>query len=133
MAIHYLQSRCKPPILPCVDPKDIDGSDDYITIRQPNVNIGDLFCGFLRYYTQDFDFNQKAISVRLGRAIDKSSSKLFLSPRGGYYRICIEEPFALTNTAKAVHGDGAFKKIKYAFETSYQALKETPDLKKVIS
>ncbi|XP_032069115.1 poly(A) RNA polymerase GLD2 isoform X2 [Thamnophis elegans] len=136
MVLHYLQTLPE-PILPSLQ-KNYPGSFDptmqlHLVHRAPctippyvsknQSTLGELLLGFLKYYATEFDWNNKMISVREGKAIPR--------PDGIEWRnkfICIEEPFDRTNTARAVHEKQKFDVITDEFQKSWQRLRDRKDL-----
>lgn len=96
---------------------------------QNTQNLGELFVGFLKYYTF-FDYNRCAISIRLGRLIPKSVVKSFKSPKNSpthWSCLAIEEPFERTNAASAVHDHVLFERIIGLFRDSFFVMCQTGD------
>lgn len=140
MVLHYLQTL-KDPVLPslqrdypnCFDPfMDLDfvpGAAQHIPryISKNKFSLGELFLGFLRYYTLNFRWDSQIISVREGRALPKSSS---LEWKNKF--ICVEEPFERKNVARAVYEKAKFEAIKDKFAESYWTLQATNDLSSLL-
>ncbi|KAG8185463.1 hypothetical protein JTE90_019722 [Oedothorax gibbosus] len=149
MVLHYLQYRCQPPVIPCLQKLQ---PDKYLTntdvrhlklyedlppfISENKKDIGDLFVGFLNYFANEFNFNT-VISVRLGLVLPKEQAKCNKSsPRNTpaqWKHVCIEEPFDLTNTARSVYADKVFNQIRAAFSDSWCHVMENPDLHYLLS
>ncbi|KAE9413331.1 hypothetical protein Angca_005289, partial [Angiostrongylus cantonensis] len=100
--------------------------------------LGELLIGFLDYYANKFDYDRDAISVRLGRRIDRAV--IARQPPYGEYQqdnthwrsqwrcISIEEPFTYSNTAHSMHDEMVFDAIKTAFREAHEELNATRDL-----
>uniref|UniRef100_A0A1A7XR67 polynucleotide adenylyltransferase n=1 Tax=Iconisemion striatum TaxID=60296 RepID=A0A1A7XR67_9TELE len=138
MVLHYLQILNE-PVLPslqrdhpdCFDPLlEIDSVPERSTHVPPYISrnessLGELFLGFLRYYSTQFSWNQHVMSVREATAFlkDKSwANKL----------IGVEEPFDGKNVARAVYEKAKFNAIKAQFAESYQNLLAKMDLNSIL-
>ena len=137
MVVHLLQ-RCSPPVLPCLQVTDAGhfaSNGDYTmytlasrfaSFQSANTqSLGELFVLFLRYYSQEFDYERSAISVRLGRIVSKATVRAFRSPKNNATQwnfLAVEEPFERTNAASAVHDPVAFERIRSVFRMSYQLI-----------
>ncbi|XP_076355314.1 poly(A) RNA polymerase GLD2-like isoform X1 [Tachypleus tridentatus] len=148
MVIHYLQYGCSTPVLPCLQSIVKDKFLLHSDVRslkmqeeipkwnsQNNQTLGELFVGFLNYYSYMFDFSKKAISVRLGCTVPKHVVMCNKSPKnnaGQWKFICIEEPFDQTNTARSVYVQLAFNKILNAFRTGLQIILKRKDISLLI-
>ncbi|CAI9545777.1 unnamed protein product, partial [Staurois parvus] len=111
MVLHYLQTLPE-PVLPslqkdypeCFNPSMqlhlVHLAPRHIPKYQSknSTSLGDLFVGFLKYFATEFDWTDKIISVREGKAVQRTDG---IEWRHKY--ICVEEPFDRTNTARAVH------------------------------
>lgn len=140
MAVNYLQSL-RPPVLPSLQrdhPAYFDTSLDLDMVpdasqRVPRYisknksSLGELFLGFLEYYSSKFRWDSQIISVREARALPKVAS-----PEWRSKFICVEEPFEKHNVARAVYEKVKFDTIKAKFTESYQILSEKKDLKSLI-
>uniref|UniRef100_A0A0K0D840 PAP-associated domain-containing protein n=1 Tax=Angiostrongylus cantonensis TaxID=6313 RepID=A0A0K0D840_ANGCA len=85
-----------------------------------------------------FSYDRDAISVRLGKRIDRAV--IARQPPNGEYQqdnthwrsqwrcICIEEPFTYLNTAHSMHDEMVFDAIKTAFREAHEELNATRDL-----
>lgn len=148
MVIHYLQYECQPAVVPCLQEMMPDKFQPHADVRSLNLyedlppfvsqnkkTVGELFLGFLTYYSSKFDFSQQCISVRLGRTLPKSSAISHPSPKNcvrQWKYICIEEPFDRTNTARAVYDPSAFHLIQRTFEKSAARLRDTQSFASVL-
>lgn len=140
MALNYLQS-VNPPVLPSLQrdhPTFFDPSLDLDMVpdasqRVPRYlsknksSLGELFLGFLEYYSTNFRWDSQIISVREARAFPKSNS-----PEWRSKFICVEEPFEKHNVARAVYEKDKFDTIKAKFFESYRILSEKKDLKSLL-
>ncbi|XP_062554997.1 poly(A) RNA polymerase gld-2 homolog B-like [Armigeres subalbatus] len=143
MVIHFLQYGVCPPILPCLhamyperfmrmtDISALDLMEKVEPYKNDNSStLGELFLQFLGYYTK-FDYAHYAISVRTASVISIETARVARSYKNDphhWRQLCIEEPFELTNTARAVFDADVFEHIKTVFQTCWQRLKETNDL-----
>ncbi|XP_029016725.1 poly(A) RNA polymerase GLD2 isoform X2 [Betta splendens] len=136
MVLHYLQSQSshtQRDYPECFNPlMDIDVVPERAKHVPPynsrnHLSLGDLFCGFLRYYTRDFRWDRHVISVREARALPQTISREW---RNKY--ICVEEPFERNNVARAVHEKIKFDAIRAQFAESCQLLHETKDLNVIL-
>lgn len=142
MTIYYLQSVCRPPVLPVLqklfpDKFDVDINvselklnEDLPTFTSQNTQtLGELFAGFLAYYAK-FKFEYCVISVRTGSIIPKNClpREMLESENGKYSQwkyILIEEPFDLSNTARSVFDHFVFRQIVKVFEISASKIAQT--------
>uniref|UniRef100_A0A8C6PIX5 polynucleotide adenylyltransferase n=2 Tax=Nothobranchius TaxID=28779 RepID=A0A8C6PIX5_NOTFU len=138
MVLHYLQILNE-PVLPslqrdhpdCFDPlMEIDSvpeSSSYVPSysSRNESSLGELFLGFLRYYSTQFRWSELVISVREATTFLKSKS-------WGNKFICVEEPFDGKNVARAVYEKAKFKAIKAQFAESYRNLFAKMDLNSVL-
>jgi len=149
MTIHFLQAGCSPPVLPCLQKEFPRMFDPNCDIRSLSLNdelpapfaskntqfLGELFINFLEYYSEVFNFDRDAISVRVGRAVQKEVVQYYSSPKNSphmWKSLCIEEPFDHTNTARSVYDIGIFEQIKHVFQRSRDELLKTGDLESVL-
>jgi len=149
MTIHFLQAGCSPPILPCLQKEFPHMFDPNCDIRSLSLNdelpapfstkntqtLGELFINFLEYYSETFNFDRDAISVRVGRAVQKEVVQYYSSPKNSphmWKSLCIEEPFDHTNTARSVYDPGVFGQIKFVFHRSREELLKTGDLESIL-
>ncbi|XP_076355316.1 poly(A) RNA polymerase GLD2-like isoform X2 [Tachypleus tridentatus] len=145
---YYSRNGCSTPVLPCLQSIVKDKFLLHSDVRslkmqeeipkwnsQNNQTLGELFVGFLNYYSYMFDFSKKAISVRLGCTVPKHVVMCNKSPKnnaGQWKFICIEEPFDQTNTARSVYVQLAFNKILNAFRTGLQIILKRKDISLLI-
>ncbi|VDO72219.1 unnamed protein product [Heligmosomoides polygyrus] len=161
MVIHYLQCGTEPGVLPSLQqmyPRRFANKCDVRTLNvtlpldSPSASewqyadkstLGELLIGFLDYYANKFDYDRDAISVRLGKRIDRAVIAR-QRPNGGYQQngtnwrsqwrcICIEEPFTYSNTAHSIYDEMVFDAIKTAFREAHQELDTTRDLQRLLN
>ncbi|XGW24016.1 hypothetical protein V3C99_005879, partial [Haemonchus contortus] len=161
MVIHYLQCGTEPGVLPSLQqmfPRRFANKCDVRTLNvtlplEPppagewqyadKSTLGELLIGFLDYYANKFDYDRDAISVRLGKRIDRAVIAR-QRPNGGYQQngtnwrsqwrcICIEEPFTYSNTAHSIYDEMVFDAIKTAFREAHQELDTTRDLQRLLN
>lgn len=139
MVLHYLQTL-KNPVIPalqtqypeCFSPTmDIhvvpEGPRHIPAFTSSNQSsLGDLLIGFLKYYTCSFRWDQKVISVREAKTLPRTS------PEWKTKFVCVEEPFELINTARAVYDKSKFDTIKTCFTNSWRALQKSKDLNSIL-
>ncbi|XP_061164708.1 poly(A) RNA polymerase GLD2-like [Saccostrea echinata] len=140
MLIHYLQYACSPPVLPSLqelyperfkDSLDIRDLkfDDTVSYKSDNgQSVGELFLGFLGYYSNKFRFDEDCISIR---DATKYSLDDYMRFKNEYFQmqpLCIEEPFDFSNTARSCHDKNKFNRVKKVFKTSYQELQKKKDV-----
>ncbi|KAI3421078.1 hypothetical protein GPALN_014703 [Globodera pallida] len=150
MVIHYLQCGAQPSVLPNLQqmyPKRFNGRADVRTLNvslpfepiptamgwqfKEDATLSDLLLGFLRYYAFQFDFDADAISIRMGKKVNRAQVAQNQSPfntLSQWHCICIEEPFTLSNAAHSVYDERIFQDIKKAFVDSYRELDKQRDL-----
>ncbi|KAH8662320.1 hypothetical protein BX600DRAFT_382394 [Xylariales sp. PMI_506] len=132
MIIAFLQ-LLDPPVLPALHQRahqnlgkregDIAPfGDDVERLRgfgnKNKSTLGELLFQFFRFYAHEFDYNESALSVRLGRLMPKTERKHWvLAPAG---RLCVEEPFNtmrnLGNTADDTSFRGIHLELRRAFD-----------------
>ncbi|RWS10454.1 Poly(A) RNA polymerase gld-2-like protein, partial [Dinothrombium tinctorium] len=124
MVIHYLQYGCEPPVLPClhklipdqfVPDSDITSLNLFVKLpyykSENTESVGQLFVGFLNYFSFKFSYKEDAVSVRVGGTIPKYIAREFKGSKNTpsqWRYICVEEPFDRTNTARSVYDEEAF-------------------------
>lgn len=145
MVIHYLQYGCKPAVLPSLQKlyPDIFHSDSDIRalrfdhqLKYKSKNdqtMGDLFLGFLEYYTNNFDFSSHVISVRTGTRMQKYMAVNQHDDKKQWKFLNIEEPFDLTNTSRSCYDEHTFERVKRVIRLSYQRLSRSRDVEKILS
>lgn len=130
MVLNFLQTR-DPPILPSLQRKSglesriLNGVDVAFDKNVSNYqgfgarnesSLGQLLFQFFRYFGHEFDFEENAISIRLGKVIPKSQKKWHLLQDN---RLCVEEPFNtsrnLANTADDTSMRGIHLELRRAF------------------
>jgi len=140
MALHYLQVGVKPPVLPnlIADNPDVFhprralitlSFNDEIRGNFVSTNkstVGELFIGFLTYYSKEFRYDYLGISVREARAVAKRTAKEFSK------YIFVEEPYNLDNVARAVRKQYE-PYIKKVIDESYSVIMEAKDLDSVLT
>ncbi|CAH8643573.1 unnamed protein product [Schistosoma haematobium] len=153
MLIHYLQTACIPPILPnlqekfpnlfnyTMEPYELDMNIElpWNELQSNNSNsLAELFTGFIYYYTNQFDFNKWAITIRHKTPLMKHIAMKHLPPyEQGYIvrncKIFIEEPFSQTNAARSVHSDNIVSYIKQAFIKTNEILSDQYPLESIMN
>lgn len=127
MVIFYLQVGVTPPIAPVLqrDEKELFSLDleveqlprfDQIPQKYRSSNpmtVGELFVGFIKYFTSVFRFGTDIASIRTGKIIKRST--MDDDPQWSEKYICIEEPFDRSNTARAVYSQDKFNRIVDTF------------------
>ncbi|XP_048253385.1 poly(A) RNA polymerase gld-2 homolog A-like [Haliotis rufescens] len=147
MLIHYLQVGCNPPVLPCLQtqfPKTFQPDADIrelklneklpLTETQNKDSLGDLFLGFLEYYSFKFNFDADAISIRLGARVPRGVMiKQTTDNQRQWKCLCIEEPFDRSNTARSVYDEFTFQRVQRVFRNSFFRLRKTNDIESITS
>jgi poly(A) RNA polymerase GLD2 len=96
-------------------------------------SIGQLFIGFLEYYSHSFDFYGSVISIRSAKLIDRNEISLRNDFPKEWKYICIEEPFDGSNTAHTCTKYSAFNRILVAFQKSYHLIQQKQTLSSVLN
>lgn len=121
-----------PPVLPCLQklnrenfPKketslNIDGWDCWFNKEIANLaitwphykknkqSIGELWLGFLCYYTEQFDWNNNVVCIKDTDTLTRRSKNWTK------HRLAIEDPFELShNLAAGVSHKSIFSKLKF--------------------
>ncbi|GMT28300.1 hypothetical protein PFISCL1PPCAC_19597 [Pristionchus fissidentatus] len=158
MVIHYLQCGVDHPVVPSLQSLYVRRFSRTADVRSLNVSIplphppeewsfndtstlGELLIGFLEYFAEKFNYDQHAISVRMGKKLNRTE---VVRIRGQYNQptnnwrsqwrcVCIEEPFTYSNTAHSVYDEMVFTAIKDAFREAYHELESTRDLRKLLN
>lgn len=131
MIIVFLQLR-DPPILPALHQcphlklpttsgHKTDFADDLNQLQGFGVKNestwGELLFQFFRFYAHEFDYDNMALSVRLGKMIPKSEKKWHVAMNN---MLCVEEPFNrernLGNTADDFSFRGLHLELRRAFD-----------------
>ncbi|VDM44064.1 unnamed protein product [Toxocara canis] len=154
MVIHYFQCGVNPPLLPSLQklyPSRFDHRSDVcrldmsVPLHPPpeevwpfseTSTLSELLIGFLEYYAIKFDYSRDAISVRLGKKVDRAvvaRQRSQFNNMAQWNYICIEEPFTLSNTAHSIHSQMAFDAIKKALVDGYKELYVNRDLHAFLS
>ncbi len=119
MVIHFLMNT-SPPVLPCLQrlgkqsfPKretslSIDGWDCWFNSEDAKnlasvwpdhgrnrQSVGELWLGFLRYYTEVFDWEENVVGIRDTEGLTRQSKSWTK------HRLAIEDPFELTHNLAA--------------------------------
>lgn len=132
MIIAFLQLR-QPPVVPALHQQahlkrgkkegDIAPfGDDVGRLRgfgeSNKSSVGELLFEFFRFYAHEFDYDNSAVSVRLGKLMSKSERKSWLLAINN--RLCVEEPFNtmrnLGNTADDTSFRGIHLELRRAFD-----------------
>jgi len=135
MMLHFLQVGVRPPVLPNLIRENPDVfhprrslqslsfhdpiNGNFISLNKSTV--GELFVGFLTYFSKQFDYGYTGISVREARAVAKRTDREFSK------WIYIEEPYNMDNVARAVRKNYE-RYIKQVFDRSYFVIHESKDL-----
>ncbi|XP_072039215.1 poly(A) RNA polymerase GLD2-B-like [Amphiura filiformis] len=148
MVLNYLQVRCDPPVLPALQQKYSSTFSQFSNVRQfhgidpssplpSHINyqsqnkqdVGTLLRGFFEYYANEFDFSSGVMCVRMGKVLHLNQVRMNGGDWLGKY-IFIEEPFDMTNTARAVYKIEKFmvirKEIRYI---NAKFMRHGPDVK----
>lgn len=131
MIIAFLQLR-DPPVLPALHQcphrklpttsgRETDFADDLSQLRgfgdKNKKQLGELLFEFFKFYAHDFDYDNMALSVRLGKMIPKTEKKWHLAMNN---MLCVEEPFSrernLGNTADDFSFRGLHMELRRAFD-----------------
>lgn len=137
LIIAFLQVR-QPPVLPslhqCPTKKlpttnghKTDFADDLTQLRgfgdKNKSSLGELLFQFFRFYAHEFDYDEMAISVRLGKLIPKKEKNWQVG--NGNQNLCVEEPFNrernLGNTADDWSFRGIHLELRRAFDLVAEA------------
>ena len=116
MMLHYLMNT-DPPVLPCLqklnrhkldDTKlEIDGWDCWFNrdlenlhlhwphFKKNNLTVGELWLGFLRYYTEVFDWENQVVCIRDPNPLTRKEKNWTK------HRLAIEDPFELSHNLAA--------------------------------
>ncbi|RUS90528.1 hypothetical protein EGW08_001705 [Elysia chlorotica] len=147
MLIHYLQAGIKPPVLPCLQQMKPEMYSPKIDVRrlslslqdkidftsQNQATLGELFLGFLNYYSFVFAYNNEVISIRLGKCMSRAEVR---NPGGDSMQwkfLNIEEPFEGSNTARSVYDLHVFTRILRVLRASYKTLENSRDTETILS
>jgi poly(A) RNA polymerase GLD2 len=147
MCLFYLQGIAKPSVVPvwqAILPDRFDTDQPVSQLKrndEPKLiwksenrqTIGELFIGFLKYFSKDFRYEKHAISVRTGSLIDKEE---FLDNDLTHYGdalLAIEEPFDFTNTARSVYDDDEFERIVRVFRRSYFTIEKSKSFSSILT
>ena len=140
MALHYLQVGVSPPVLPNLIAENPNvfhprralvslSFHDELRGEFTSANestVGELFVGFLAYYSREFRYDFCGISVREARIVPKRTSKEFSK------LIFIEEPYNLDNVARAVRKQYE-PYIKKVIDESHSVITQAKILESVLS
>ncbi|XP_050403756.1 poly(A) RNA polymerase gld-2 homolog A isoform X2 [Patella vulgata] len=142
---YYACNGCDLPVLPALHkfhPEMFSSTSDIRQLKlnenlkfetKNNQSLGELFLGFLDYYSNKFDYENFAISVRLGSKIPKRVIAQQTDNIRQWKYLCIEEPFDLSNTARAVYDDYAFIRIRRVFRVSFHKLNQKKHIGAILS
>ncbi|KAK7701900.1 hypothetical protein SLS64_010034 [Diaporthe eres] len=105
----------------------INDADDLTQLRgfgdKNKSTLGELLFQFFRFYAHEFDYDEMAISVRLGKLIPKKEKNWQVG--NGNQNLCVEEPFNrernLGNTADDWSFRGIHLELRRAFELVAEA------------
>ncbi|POS72623.1 PAP/25A associated domain family [Diaporthe helianthi] len=137
LIIAFLQVR-NPPVLPslhqCPTKKlpttnghNTEFADDLEQLRgfgeKNKSTLGELLFQFFRFYAHEFDYDEMAISVRLGKLVSKKEKNWQVG--NGNQNLCVEEPFNrernLGNTADDWSFRGIHLELRRAFDLVAEA------------
>lgn len=136
MVLHYLQ-QVKPPVLPNLQELFPEHFNSQRPLEQLQLyqetpefsgryantqNVGELLVGFFDYFINRFDYQSWAISIRTASVIDRYSN---LPEETDRFFLYIEEPFDLSNTARALRYPN---EITIAFSETLKKLLEKPHM-----
>ncbi|XP_053549441.1 terminal uridylyltransferase 4 isoform X2 [Bombina bombina] len=89
MVLYFLQQR-KPPVIPVLQERN-----RFPSLGKNAESVGELWLGFLRFYTEEFDFKENVISIRQKKLLT-TFEKQWTSKC-----IAIEDPFDLNHNLGA--------------------------------
>lgn len=131
MIIAFLQLR-EPPVLPALhqrhnlklvkqDGTRSEFADDIPKLRgfgaKNKDSLASLLFQFFRFYAHEFDYDNCALSIRMGKLLTKTEKKWHI---GSNNALCIEEPFNtirnLGNTADDTSFRGLHMELRRAFD-----------------
>ncbi|KAK4186411.1 hypothetical protein QBC35DRAFT_453287 [Podospora australis] len=131
LIIAFLQLR-EPPVLPALheqhslklvreDGRQSEFADDIPKLKgfgaRNKENTAELLFQFFRFYAYEFDYDQYALSIRLGKLLLKTEKKWHI---GTNNTLCVEEPFNLGrnlgNTADDTSFRGLHMELRRAFD-----------------
>lgn len=147
MLIHYLQAAITPPVLPCLQEMKPEVYSQSVDIRklslsledkanftsQNQATLGELFLGFLNYYSYVFRYNIEVISVRKGKSVPKFEAMHLAGDQNQWKFLNIEEPFDGSNTARSVYDSYVFTRIVRVFRASYSILEKSCNTEDILS
>lgn len=147
MVLHYLQCGCNPPVIPNLQrlyPNKFSNQTDIrsLTLNErmdypPSNNsqsVGKIFIGFLKYFSEEFDFDKYVISIRTGTKLLKSTVIRENPENHSQWKcLCIEEPFDRTNTARSCFDTQVFQRVHTVFKKSYQKVLSTASVSHLLS
>ncbi|GFO36881.1 poly(a) RNA polymerase gld-2-like protein a [Plakobranchus ocellatus] len=146
MLIHYLQAGINPPVLPCLQQLKPEMFSSKTDVRKLSLSLqekanftsknqatlGELFLGFLNYYTYVFSYGTHVISIRKGKCVNRNEVRTLGDSMQWKY-LNIEEPFEGSNTARSVYDLHVFTRIMRVFKASYSFLEKSRDLEAILS
>ncbi|XP_077971406.1 poly(A) RNA polymerase GLD2-like [Styela clava] len=144
MVVHFLQCGMDPPVLPSLQVKypelfrpttpvmNVGSHGDRVKpYRSENLmNLSQLLKKFFEYFAETFDFEIQVMSVRLGKAL--YIDEIMSTGKEWGRMIKIEEPFDLTNTARAVHQDLTAERIIGQFRSANRILQRGKGLEHLL-
>ncbi|WAQ99883.1 GLD2A-like protein [Mya arenaria] len=107
-----------------------------IEFKSENTDsLGDLFLGFLKYYTHEFDFESDVASVRQGIRLPVHLVKTWTRPAELTMWKClkVEEPFDKSNTARSCYDEATFARVQRVIARSYRTLCVKRDVNALLS
>jgi len=84
-----------------------------------NETLSELFTGFFKYYSFEFDFTKHVASVRLGNVFSRYDVFFREDPTQWEF-ICIEEPFSGCNSGRTVYDSEGYNRVVNGFKDMYR-------------
>lgn len=114
--------QCPTKKLPTVHGHKTDFADDLSQLQgfgdKNKSTLGELLFDFFKFYAHEFDYDEMALSVRLGKLLHKKEKNWHIGT--GNQNLCVEEPFNrernLGNTADDTSFRGIHLELRRAFD-----------------